>query len=239
MPGSDDLPDRARVVIIGAGIVGSSAAYHLTRLGWSDIVILDQGPLFQAGGSTTHAPGMVFQNNVAKTTSHFAMRSVDCYRELELDGEPLWLETGSLEVATTRERWEELKRKHGHATSWGLQTHLVSPEEVRRMVPIMRTDHLFGAIHVPRDGCVRTVKACEALARQAEPQGARFVGRTRVTGIDVGRGQVQAVIADRGRIETEHVLSAAGIWGPVVGQMAGVPIPLQPLQHPSAPPSPS
>jgi len=231
MPGFDDPPDRARVVIIGAGIVGSSAAYHLTRLGWKDIVVLDQGPLFRAGGSTSHAPGMVFQNNVARTTCHFAMRSVDSYRELQLDGEPLWLETGSLEVATTQERWEELKRKQGHATSWGLQTQLVSPEEVKRMVPIMRTDHLFGAIHVPRDGCVRTVKACEALARQAEPKGARFIGSTRVTGIEVRRGRVASVTTDRGRIETEHVLSAAGIWGPVVGRMAGVPIPLQPMQH--------
>jgi glycine cleavage system T protein len=95
----------------------------------------------------------------------------------------------------------------------------------------MRTDHLFGAIHVPGDGCVRTVKACEALARQAQPRGARFVGSTRVTGVEVARGRVVAVTTDRGRIETEHVLSAAGIWGPVVGKMAGVPIPLQPMQH--------
>ncbi|MDQ6712848.1 MAG: FAD-dependent oxidoreductase [Candidatus Dormibacteraeota bacterium] len=231
MPRSDGLPDRARVVIIGAGIVGSSAAYHLTRFGWKDIVVLDQGPLFQTGGSTSHAPGMVFQNNVARTTCHIAMRSVDCYRDLQLDGEPLWLETGSLEVAATRERWEELKRKHGHATSWGLETTLVSPEEVKRLVPIMRTDHLFGAIHVPGDGCVRTVKACEAMARHAEPKGARFIGGTRVTGIEVRHGRVAAVMTDCGRIETENVLSAAGIWGPVVGKMAGVRIALQPMQH--------
>src|SRR5207245_10161309 len=92
MPGFDDPPDRARVVIIGAGIVGSSAAYHLTRLGWKDIVVLDQGPLFRAVGSTSHAPGMVFQNNVARTTCHFAMRSVDVYRDLRRTGESPWAE---------------------------------------------------------------------------------------------------------------------------------------------------
>src|SRR5438270_2559433 len=122
MPGSERLPDRARVVIIGAGIVGCSAAYHLTRLGWRDVVVIDQGPLFRAGGSTSHAPGLVFQNNVARTTCRFAIDTVETYRNLQLDGEPVYWDVGSLEVAATPERWEELKRKHGHATSWGLRS---------------------------------------------------------------------------------------------------------------------
>src|SRR5437588_2329416 len=231
MPGSDRRPDQARVVIIGAGIVGCSAAYHLTRLGWRDVVVLDQGPLFRAGGSTSHAPGLVFQNNVARTTCRFAMDTVQSYRKLRLDGDPVYWEVGSLEVAATPERWEELKRKHGHATSWGLTTRLIGPEEIKGLVPIMRTDHLYGAIHVPSDGTVRAVQASEALARVAEEAGARFLARTRLTGIDVKQGRVTAVETDRGRIVTEHVLSAAGIWGPVIGRMAGVPIALQPLQH--------
>src|SRR6184192_4082552 len=231
MPGSERLPDRARVVIIGAGIVGCSAAYHLTRLGWRDVVVIDQGPLFRAGGSTSHAPGLVFQNNVARTTCRFAIDTVETYRNLQLDGEPVYWEVGSLEVAATPERWEELKRKHGHATSWGLKTRLIGPDEISRLVPMMRTDHLHGAIHVPSDGTVRAVQASEALARLAEEAGARFLPRTRLTGIDVRQGRVTAVETDRGRIVTEHVLSAAGIWGPVIGRLAGVPIPLQPLQH--------
>ena len=231
MPGSDRLPDRARVVVIGAGIVGCSAAYHLTRLGWRDVVVIDQGPLFRAGGSTSHAPGLVFQNNVARTTCRFAIDTVETYRNLQLDGEPVYWEVGSLEVAATPERWEELKRKQGHATSWGLKTRLIDPDEISHLVPIMRTDHLYGAIHVPSDGTVRAVQASEALARDAQAGGARFLGHTRVTGIDVKQGRVCAVETDRGRILTEHVLSAAGIWGPVIGAMAGVPIPLQPLQH--------
>ena len=231
MPPSESLPARARVVIIGAGIVGCSAADALTRLGWTDIVVLEQGPLFRAGGSTSHAPGLVFQNNVARTTCQFAMQAVDVYRSLRVDEEPVYWEVGSLEVATTPERWEELKRKHGHATSWGLESHLVGPDEVKRLVPIMRTDHVLGAIHVPSDGTVRAVAACEALARRATARGARFSERTRVTGIEVRRGRVEAVMTETGRIATEHVLCAAGIWGPLIGKMAGVPIPLQPLQH--------
>jgi len=231
MPGSERLPDRARVVIIGAGIVGCSAAYHVTRLGWSDVVVVDQGPLFRAGGSTSHAPGLVFQNNVARTTCRFAMDTVETYRNLQLDGEPTYWEVGSLEVASTPERWEELKRKHGHATAWGLTTHLIGPDEIARLVPIMRTDQLYGAIHVPSDGTVRAVQAAEALAKMAEAAGARFLADTRVTGIDVNQGRVVAVKTDQGRIGTEHVLTAAGIWGPLIGRMAGVPIPLQPLQH--------
>jgi glycine cleavage system T protein len=231
MPSPDQLPGSARVVVIGAGIVGCSAAYHLTRLGWRDILVLDQGPLFEAGGSTSHAPGLVFENNVARTTCAFAMHTVDVYRDLTLDGEPVYAEVGSLEVATTPERWEELKRRHGHATSWGLETYLIGPDEIKRMVPIMRTDHLFGAIHVPHDGTVRATRACEALAWLAAPKGATFVGHTRVTGIEVRNGRVEAVVTDRGRITTEHVLCSAGIWGPTIGRMAGVPIPLQPMQH--------
>ena len=231
MPPSEALPARAQVVVIGAGIVGCSAADELTRRGWTDVVVLDQGPLFTSGGSTSHAPGLVFQNNVSRTTCQFAMQAVDVYRGLRLNDEPVYWEVGSLEVATTPERWEELNRKHGHATSWGLETHLVGQEEIKRLVPIMRTDHLFGAIHVPTDGTVRAVRACEALARRAESRGALLIGQTRVTGIEVRDGRVQSVTTDRGSIKAEHILCAAGIWGPVIGRMAGVPIPLQPLQH--------
>ena len=231
MPESEPLPAAARVVIIGAGIVGCSAAYHLTRLGWQDVVVIDQGPLFRTGGSTSHAPGLVFQNNVSRTVCGFAMHSVETYRDLQLDGEPVYWEVGSLEVATTPERWEELKRKQGHATSWGLTTHLIGPDEITRLVPIMRTDHLYGGIHVPTDGTVKAVQAAQALAVKARAAGASFVGHTAVTGIEVSEGRVRAVQTNRGRIASEQVLSAAGIWGPLIGRMAGVPIPLQPLQH--------
>src|SRR5436305_2595572 len=192
---------------------------------------MTRGSPWAASGRSAQAGIISDPNTRCGTTCRFAVDTVETYRQLRLDGEPVYWEVGSLEVASTPERWEELKRKQGHATSWGLKTRLIGPDEISRLVPLMRTDHLYGAIHVPSDGTVRPVQASEALARDAQGAGARFHGHTRVTGIDVKQGRVCAVETDQGRILTEHVLSAAGIWGPVIGRMAGVPIPLQPLQH--------
>src|ERR671917_2859909 len=113
------MESSAGVVIVGAGIVGCSVAEHLSRLGWRDVVILDQGPLFEAGGSTSHAPGLMFQTNPSKMMTDLARYSVGRYVELELDGEPCGYQVGGIEVAETRERWRDLRRKHGLATSWG------------------------------------------------------------------------------------------------------------------------
>lgn len=231
MSGPDGLPGHVRVVVVGAGIVGCAAAYHLTRLGWKEVLVLDQGPLFRTGGSTSHAPGLVFQNNASRTTCLFARSGVDLYRRLRAEGEPVFFPVGSLEVATTPERWADLQRKAGLARSWGLEAHLLGPAEVTALMPTMRTEQLLGAIYVPGDGVVRAVQAAAALAREAELRGASFHGGTRVVRIETRGGRVRAVITDRGRVETEHVLCAAGIWGPVVGRMAGVAVPLQPLQH--------
>src|SRR5688500_11187248 len=124
IPGNTQLPASAAIVIIGAGIVGCSAAYHLTRLGVRDVVVLDQGPLFATGGSTSHAPGLVFQTNASKTMCELARESVRLYNSLELHAEgsrqPCFLPVGSMEVALTPERWADLHRKLGFANSWGL-----------------------------------------------------------------------------------------------------------------------
>ncbi len=124
-------------MIVGAGIVGCSVAEHLSRLGWRDVVVLDQGPLFEAGGSTSHAPGLMFQTNPSKTMTDLAIYSVGRYMELELDGEPCGYQVGGIEVAETTERWKDLQRKHGLATSWGLDSELISPEECVEKVPIL------------------------------------------------------------------------------------------------------
>ena len=121
------MESSAGVVIVGAGIVGCSVAEHLARLGWRDVVILDQGPLFEAGGSTSHAPGLMFQTNPSKTMTDLAKYSVGRYVELELDGRPCGYQVGGIEVAETLERWDDLERKHGLATSWGLESELISP----------------------------------------------------------------------------------------------------------------
>ncbi len=229
-PPSEALPERARVVVIGAGIVGCSAAYHLAKLGWSDIVVLDQGPLFVTGGSTSHAPGLMFQVNASKMMCELARYSVELYSGLRLQEQPVFHGVGGMEVATTPERWEELKRKQGHANSWGLEAHLIGRDQIKRLVPMIRTDHLHGAIFVPSDGVASATRVAEALAAGAGDR-ARFFGDTPVTGIEVRDGRVRAVTTPRGRIGTETVLACAGIWGPAIGRMAGVPIPLQPVQH--------
>jgi glycine cleavage system T protein len=235
------MRDQAHVVIIGAGIVGCSTAYYLTQMGWRDVVVLEQGPLFQNWGSTSHAPGLMFQHNNSKMMCNLAQWSVELYTHLQKtcevsktsqvsDRRMVW-QTGSLEIAHTPERWHELKRKMGNALSWGLEAHLITPDEVKRMVPIMRTDDLYGAFYVPSDCDVKAALLCETMAHSAQARGAEFYAHTPVTGIEVSHGRVQAVQTMRGRIRTEHVVCAAGLWGPVVGRMAGVTLPMTPCQH--------
>ena len=126
------LPSHARVVIIGAGIVGCSVAYHLTKLGWRDIVVVEQGPLFETGGSTSHAPGLVFQVNPSKTMTGMARYSVDLWTRLTLDGDPCATTVGSLEVAWTPERLVDLNRKAGYGLSWGVEAHLIGARRSAR-----------------------------------------------------------------------------------------------------------
>src|SRR6266508_2693931 len=225
------MQTHAQVVIIGAGIVGCSAAYHLARKSWRDVVVLDQGPLFETGGSSSHAPGLVFQTNASKTMCELSQRTVRLYSELALDDQPCFYPVGSMEVAYTPERWEDLKRKRGFATSLGLEAELIDPAEARRKLPLLDDSKIHGAYFVPSDGIARAVRAGEALANAARAQGVAFYGHTRVTGIDVSNGRVQAVVTPQGRIAADLVLICAGIWGPRVGRLAGVKIPLTPVQH--------
>ncbi len=228
------MQDRARLVVIGAGIVGCSAAYYLTRMGWRDILVLDQGPLFETGGSTSHAPGLVFQTSFARMMTEFSKDAVKLYNDLQLDGQPCFYPVGSVEVACTKERWEDLKRKLGVAKSWGIEAALISPEETRQRLPLLDPKKIHGSYFVPSDGIARAVRACEAMSRESQRQGATFHGHTPVTGVEVKGGRVRAVLTPAARISTEQVLLCAGIWGPRIGRMAGVPIPLTPMQHPYA-----
>jgi glycine cleavage system aminomethyltransferase T/glycine/D-amino acid oxidase-like deaminating enzyme len=224
------MEQRASLVIVGAGIVGCGAAHFLSELGWRDIVVVEQGPLFQAGGSTSHAPGIVFQTNGSRTMTTFAQETVALYGSLEHEGQPCWYGVGSLEVATTPARWADLHRRLGWARSWGLEgAAILSPAEAAERLPLLDPERILGAYYVPSDGVARAVWAAEELARSAT--GATFHARTAVTAIESERGRVRAVSTTRGRIETERVLVCCGIWGPKIGRMAGVPIPLAPVEH--------
>jgi glycine cleavage system T protein len=227
-----DLPTRAQTVIVGAGIVGASAAFHLADLGVTDVLVIDQGPLFATGGSTSHAPGLVFQTNGSRTMCRIAQDSVALYDSLDVDGEPVWYGVGGLELATTPERIAELKRRQGFARSWGIDaTELLSPAECAKRSPLLDPSTVLGGYWIPTDGAGKGVKIVEALARRAQEAGIRFEGGVPVTGFDTAGGRVHAVETAQGRIECERVLLCAGLWGPTVGAMAGVPIPLVAVQH--------
>jgi glycine cleavage system aminomethyltransferase T/glycine/D-amino acid oxidase-like deaminating enzyme len=225
------VQDQASVVIIGAGIVGLSTAYYLGQMGWRDVVVLDQGPIVPNRGSTSHAPGLIFQHNNSKSFCQLAQWTVQTYLQVKPpDGRAVY-QVGSLEIAHTLERWHELKRKLGNSKAWGLEAYLISPSEIKRMVPIMRTDDLHGAFYVPSDVDVNAVTLCEGLMKMAAANGAKVLAETPVVDIEVKDGHVASVGTQHGRIRTETVVCAAGLWGPVVGRMAGVQIPMTPMQH--------
>ena len=226
----DTLPGHAQAVVIGAGIAGCSVAYHLAELGWRDIVVLDQGELFETGGSTSHAPGLVFQVNPSRTMTRFAAYTVDLWSRLELDGAPCARAVGSLEVAWTPERLADLRRKAGLALSWGVEARVLSPAETRDLLPMV-SGRILGSLHVPSDVHTRAVRPAEAMARSAERRGARFYGNVEVTGFGIANGRITAVHTTGGDMETELVVSAVGIWAPRLCALAGVPIPLAPMQH--------
>ncbi len=222
------LPGRAGTVIVGAGCVGCSAAYHLAEHGRDDIVVVDQGPLFETGGSTSHAPGLVFQTTENETMSRLARYTRELY--IELDG---YEDCGGIEVAYTEDRWDYLKRKREYGVSWGLEGgELLSPEEVKEHVPQIDESTVHGGYYLPSDGKAHAVDVSETMARAAEKRGAaEFHGRTTVTDVEVEDGEVRAVVTDRGRIETDEVLLATNIWGPLFGEMVGVDVPLVPCAH--------
>jgi glycine cleavage system T protein len=227
------MKTQARVVIIGGGIVGASTAYHLVKQGWGDVMVLDMGPLFHNLGSTSHAPGLIFQHNNSKSVCTLAMWTVETYLAAEKEagiGRTIF-QTGSLEIAHSPERFTELKRKIGNTRSWGLEAHLIGPDEIKKLVPVMKVDDLFGAFYVPSDMDVRGVKVVESLAKIAAAGGAEFHAHTAVIGFERRNGRVGAVLTDKGRIEAEHVVIAAGLWGPVVGRMLGIHLPMTPCQH--------
>lgn len=225
------MVSSAKVVVVGAGVVGASTAYHLAGLGWTDVLVVDKGPLFATGGSSSHAPGLVFQTNPSQTMTQLATYTVELYRSLELDGQECFHMVGGVEVAATDERWRDLKRKHGLATSWGLDSALVSPEEVARDIPLIDPSRIHGGLHVPTDGIAKSVRGIEAMGREAQRRGVAFQGDTEVTGFQITDGRIRALETSQGRIEAETVVLCCGIWGPKIGRLAGISIPVLPLGH--------
>ncbi|MBF8185312.1 FAD-dependent oxidoreductase [Nonomuraea sp. K274] len=223
---------QPRLVIIGAGIVGCALADEFTERGWTDVTVLDQGPLFAAGGSSSHAPGLVFQTNPSKTMTEFASYTVRKYTGL---GEDCFRQVGGLEVATTPERWADLHRKAGWAESWGVEGRLVDAGACAAMWPLLDRDRVLGGFHVPSDGLAGAVACGRVQAARATERGATFLPRHTVVGIEQHGGRVTGVCAltagEHRTIPADVVVCAAGFWGPSIGRMAGLTVPLLPLAH--------
>ena len=220
-----------KTIIIGAGIVGCALADELTQRGWNDVTVLEQGPLWAAGGSTSHAPGLVFQTNASKSLALYAKYTVEKLCSLNLDGQPCFLQVGSLEVATNKKRLADLHRRASLANAWGINAKVISAKEAVKLHPLLNAKSILGALHVPTDGLAKAVRADEAMGRLAISRGAKFLERHEVIDILKSEGKVTGVRTNKGDFEAEIVIACAGIWGPKVGDMVGMPTAIQPLAH--------
>jgi 4-methylaminobutanoate oxidase (formaldehyde-forming) len=225
------LPSHARVVIAGGGIMGCSTAYHLARLGWRDVLLLERAQL--TSGSTFHAAGLVGQLRSSASITRLLGRSVELYASLEAEtGQATgWKRSGCLRLACRPERLEELKRQATTAKSFGLEMHLLSPAEAKALWPPMETSDLVGAAFLPSDGAASPADVTQALARGARSGGVRIVTGCPVTAVTVRDGRVAAVETPEGVVACEVLVNCAGQWAPELGRLCGVNVPLVSLQH--------
>ncbi|TIS01420.1 MAG: FAD-dependent oxidoreductase, partial [Mesorhizobium sp.] len=225
------LPSHAGIVVIGGGIIGCSTAYHLARDHKADVVLLEQGKL--TSGSTWHAAGLVGQLRSSASITRVLKYSVELYKGLEAETGLAtgWKMTGCLRLATNADRWTEFKRLATTAKSFGMDMHLLSPAEVKRMWPLMETGDLVGASWLPTDGQASPSDITQSLAKGARMHGAKLFEDARVTGFEMAGGRITAVKTEKGDIACDRVVNCAGQWARQVGAMAGINVPLQPVKH--------
>jgi glycine cleavage system T protein len=226
-----DFPTHAQVVIIGGGVGGCSIAYHLTLMGWKDVVILERHEL--TSGSTWHSAGLVGQMRSDANLTRMMHYSTDLYRKLkdETGHDPAWREVGGLRLASSADRMEDLKRLVGMAQSFGVPMDLISAKEAIDLFPIMNPEGIAGAAYTPNDGVIDPTGLTNALATGAKQRGARIFTDTNVEKINLKNGCIHDVVTDKGTIETEIVVNAAGQWGGEVGKMVGLNLPIVPMAH--------
>ncbi|MGE8104584.1 GcvT family protein [Allorhizobium sp. NPDC080224] len=225
------LPSHAQIVVIGGGIIGCSTAYHLARDHKPDVLLLEQGAL--TSGSTWHAAGLVGQLRSSASITRVLKYSVELYKGLEAETGLAtgWKMTGCLRLATNQDRWTEFKRLSTTAGSFGMEMHLVSPEEVKQMWPLMNVDDLVGASWLPTDGQASPSDITQSLAKGARMHGAKILENVRVTGFEMKDGRITAVKTTLGDVACEKVVNCAGQWARQVGEMAGINVPLQAVKH--------
>jgi 4-methylaminobutanoate oxidase (formaldehyde-forming) len=228
---SATLPSHAEIVVIGGGIIGCSTAYHLARDHKADVIVLERNQL--TSGSTWHAAGLVGQLRSSASITQLLRYSVSLYERLEAETGLAtgWKMTGCLRLATNPERMTEFKRLATTARSFGMEMHLISPAEVKRMWPLMEVGDLVGASFLPTDGQASPSDITRSLARGARTHGARFFEGAGVTGFGFANGRVVRVDTNLGPIACDKVVNCAGQWARQIGALAGVNVPLQPMKH--------
>ena len=225
------------VVLVGAGIVGANLADELVARGWTDVTVVEQGPLGLPGGSSSHAPGLVFQTNPSRSMAQFARYTVQKLSGLVAGGQSCFNPVGGLEVATTSPRMQDLHRKLGWAQAWGVGGRIVGPDECARLHPLLDPSVVLGGFHTPTDGLALAARAVSLLVERTRGAGVVFRDRTEVVGVEQRGGRVSGVRVrpvTGGAEETlraDVVVSCAGFWGRRVGAMVGMAVPLLPLAH--------
>jgi len=223
-----EFPGSARAVVIGCGIVGNSLAYHLTEQGWTDVLLIDRGPLPNPGGSTGHASNFIYPVDHSKEMTMLTLESQRQYVALGVN-----TECGGIEVARTEERLEEFRRRMASAKSWGVDSaRLVTPAEIKELVPFINEEILLGGFYCPTVSVVDSLRAGTLMREAAVDAGALAVfANTEVSGLDVEHGRIRRVHTSRGTVEAEKVVIACGVWSPMLAHMAGAHIPLVPMVH--------
>src|SRR4030095_1609895 len=228
---SEVTDDRARVVVVGGGVAGTSIAYHLTKLGWNDVLLLDRS--HRTSGSTFHSAGLVAQLRNSVSHTRMMMVGVELYPKLEEDTgvDPGWHEVGTLHLASSPYRLEALARQAGWAKSFGLPVEIVSAQEALERFPLLDVSNVLGAQFVPTDGHLDPTGLTMAFAEGAKRGGARIRTGVRVQEVGVRDGRVTGVVTDHGALEAELGVNAAGIWAHEIGRLGGVEIPVVPMEH--------
>ena len=229
------LPSHVQTLIVGGGIAGCSTAYHLTKLGRTDVLLLEQGRL--TCGTTWHAAGLVGQMRPNRNMTRMSKYGIELYATLEAETGLAtgWKACGSVNVAATPERWMVLQRQAALARSFGVEVQLITPKEAGELYPLMRTDDLHGAIWIPGDGKANPADLCMSLAKGARNRGAKLVEGIEVTGVIVDDGPggrtVAGVHTTQGEVHCETLINCAGQWARQFGVLAGVNVPLYPAEH--------
>jgi len=226
-----NLPTHVQTLIVGGGIAGCSTAYHLTKLGCKDVLLLEQGRL--TCGTTWHAAGLVGQMRPNRNMTRMSKYGIELYATLEAETGLAtgWKQCGSVNVAATPERWQVLKKQAALARSFGVEVQLITPKEAGDLVPVMRTDDLHGAIWIPGDGKANPADLTMSLAKGARHRGATLLEGVEVTGVIVEHGRVAGVRTTQGDVRCETLINCAGQWARQFGALAGVNVPLYPAEH--------